>query len=296
MDTSKTRQGELFLLGEILLWSVFPIVTLLTYNSLKPLSSLALSTFLASVFFGLILTKKGLWHEILIPGIFGQIIYPALFIGVFFYILNYTGLKHTTAGNASLVGQMEIFFSYLLFNVWKKESLDRKHLFGIGLMLVGAGFILLPKSTHFAWGDGIILLSTLFAPMGNFYQQKLRKKISAYTIMFWRSFLSFPIILAVALITRQGFSLPELYQSLWLIILSGVFLMGASKIFWIEAIHRIPVVKANALACIRPLLTLLLAYFFLKEIPTLWQILALLPLGAGVVLLTRPVRQATTQT
>ena len=114
--------------------------------------------------------------------------------------------------------------------------------------------------------------------------------------MFWRSFLSFPIILAVALITRQGFSLPELYQSLWLIILSGVFLMGASKIFWIEAIHRIPVVKANALTCIRPLLTLLLAYFFLKEIPTLWQILALLPLGAGVVLLTRPVRQATTQT
>ena len=39
------------------------------------------------------------------------------------------------------------------------------------------------------------------------------------------------------------------------------------------------------------ILTLSLAYFFLKEIPTLWQILALLPLGAGVVLLTRPVRQ-----
>ncbi len=291
MDISKSRQGELFLLGEILLWSIFPIVTLLTYNSLTPLSSLALSTFFASVFFGLILTKKGLWREILIPGILGQIIYPALFIGVFFYILNFTGLKYTTAGNASLVGQMEIFFSYLLFNVWKKENLDRNHLVGIFLMLVGACFILLPKSTHFAWGDGIILFSTLFAPMGNFYQQKLRKKISAYTIMFWRSFLSFPVILAVALITGQGFSLPEFYRSFWLIILSGIFLMGISKILWIEAIHRVSVVKANALACIRPLFTLILAYFFLKEIPTLWQIVALLPLAAGVILLTRPIKQ-----
>ena len=291
MNLSSARKGELFLFGEILLWSTFPIITLITFGNLQALSSLALSTFFASLFFGIILTKKGLWKEAFLPGVFKQLLYPAIFIGIIFYSLNYIGLKYTTAGNASLVGLMEVFFSYLLFNVWKKENLNKSHLAGIGLMVTGAALVLLPKNSGLALGDGVILLSTAFAPLGNYFQQKLRKKISAYSIMFWRSFLSFPVILTFAFFAGQDFSAQEFYGSLWLLLLTGILLMGLSKIFWIEAIHRISVVKANGLACIRPLFTLVLAFFLLHEIPTLWQILALVPLGGGVVLLTKPARE-----
>jgi drug/metabolite transporter (DMT)-like permease len=288
---NETRKGEIYILSEAVLWSLFPVITLLSFNSLKPLASLTLSYATAGLFFAGVLTYKKLWHEIFIKHAFLDVLRGALIIAVLSYFLQFLALKHTTAGNAAVILQMEIFFSYLVFNVWKKEYLDSKHIFGALLMLFGALVVLLPKSSHVNSGDYILLLAAALSPFGNIFQQRARKTISSYSVIFLRTLISLPIILVAAIFLRQGFSLSEIKNSWWLIAINGVFLFGLSKILWLEAIHRISVVKANAITCIGPLFTIIFAYFLLKQSPTVWQLLAILPLAIGVIILTKPTKK-----
>ncbi len=284
---TETKKGELYILSETLLWGLFPVITLLSFNTLKPLASLALSSLVAAIFFACVITYKKLWHEVFNKKAFLDILWGTFFIGIVFYLLQFIGLKYTTAGNAALVSLMEIFFSFLVFNLWKKEYLDGPHVFGAILMLCGALIVLLPKSSHVHGGDFIILLSTVAAPLGNIFQQRARKTVSSYTVMFLRNALSFPVILVLAMFVGQGFSVADVSKTFWILLINGIFLLGVSKILWLEAIHRIPVVKANAINCIGPLFTLLFAYIFLKQSPTLWQLLAIIPLFFGVIIITK---------
>jgi drug/metabolite transporter (DMT)-like permease len=75
--------------------------------------------------------------------------------------------------------------------------------------------------------------------------------------------------------------------SLPLLFLNGFFLMGLSKILWIEAIHRVPIAKAISLSAVSPLFTLGFAYSLLGEVPTAFQIAGVIPMIAGVCLLMR---------
>jgi drug/metabolite transporter (DMT)-like permease len=68
---------------------------------------------------------------------------------------------------------------------------------------------------------------------------------------------------------------------------NGIFIFGLSKILWVEAIHRIPITKTISLACIQPLLTMIFAYFFLRQSATVVQLLSLVPMAVGMLLLTR---------
>jgi drug/metabolite transporter (DMT)-like permease len=70
--------------------------------------------------------------------------------------------------------------------------------------------------------------------------------------------------------------------------MSGIVIFGLSKVFWLEGIFRISVTKAISLSSISPVLTICFAYFLLSEVPTLTQIVALVPAIFGIYLLTRP--------
>ena len=170
---------------------------------------------------------------------------------------------------------MEIFFSYLLFNVWKKENFSKTQALGALLMVAGALLVLFPKSNaaSFNTGDLLILCAVAFGPVGNYFQQKLRKKVSTDSTLFIRYLLSLP-------------SMGSLLKSLPFLLIFGLVMLGANNILWLEAIHRISVTKAISLVSLSPFFTLLFAFFLLKEVPSYWQLLSLVPLGLGVILLT----------
>ncbi len=60
----KERQGELFIVTEAILWSLFPVVTVLSYISVSPIVSLAWSTLFAALFFVCVVLLKHSWHEL----------------------------------------------------------------------------------------------------------------------------------------------------------------------------------------------------------------------------------------
>ena len=287
MKFSETEKGDLNIIFQAIMWSAFPIITILSFKNLAPIASLAYSSVFLVISFGILIVVRGKTREIFIPAIWKYIPLVTLFITIFYYGLYYTGLKYTTAGNASIVALTEIFFSYLLFNVWKKEFFSAAHTIGAVLMLVGTIIILYPKQgVNFHAGDFFILIAAMSAPLGNFYQQKLRKLISSETLVFLRSLLAIPVFFALAFALKASVPLATVQKSFWFLAFNGIIILGVSKYMWMEGIHRMSVTKANALSSIAPLFTLLFAFWFFGQVPTARQLLAFIPMALGLVLLT----------
>lgn len=285
INFTEEKQGELIIFTEAFLWGLFPVITVLSLSAISPLASLGLSTSFAVLFFGLIITIKGKWKEIKNKESFKDILLATLFCGILYYFLYFIGLKYTTAGNASIIALTEIFFSFLLFHIWKKEYISIFHILGSSLMIVGAVIVLYPNFSHFNFGDILILIAAFLAPFGNFFQRKARKNVSSESILFLRSLISAPVIIFLAILTKN-FNLAHLNYSLILfLIINGFFILGLSKILWLEGIHRISVTKANALNSLAPVITLIFAWIILHNQPTKFQLLSFLPMFFGILFL-----------
>lgn len=287
MSLSETRKGEIYIYAMVLLWSLFPIITQLSYASISPLVSLGWSLIFAALFFALVLTIKKSWGKLKDLSIYKDILLGTLFLGVIFYVLFYLGLKSTSAGNASLVALMEVFFSYLFFNFWKKEYISFGHTLGAIFMVLGAAIILFPQIGKFHSGDWLILLATACAPFGNYYQQKARKNTTSEVVLFIRTLVSIPIVFIIAKVFYPHASLVHVGKSLVFLLINGILLLGLTKIFWVEAIHRISVTKAISLSSLEPIFVLFFAYLILGQIPTKLQLLSFIPLAIGLYILTK---------
>jgi drug/metabolite transporter (DMT)-like permease len=281
------RKGELFIFGETLLWSVFPIVTVLSYANLPPLQSLAWSTLFAAIFFAVLISFKQRWAELYNLSAFVDILWGTFFIGIVFYLFYFYGLKYTTVGNASVLALMEVVYSYLFFNIWKKEYISPKRISGVLLMLLGAFIVLRPSfGGTFNFGDLLIFIGVAAAPFGNYFQRRARQKVSSETILFVRSLIAAPVIFILCYVFGSGTTFLSIKAAFWLLVFNGFFLFGLTKLFWLEGIHRILVVKANALHSIGPLFTLLFAWLFLGQPPTVFQLIAFIPFFVGIILLS----------
>ncbi|MCK9272166.1 DMT family transporter [Candidatus Gracilibacteria bacterium] len=279
------RKGEIFIFFEALLWSLFPIVTILSLNTLSPITSLAWSTFFASIFFGITLYLKGNFREIKNKESLKDNLIGTFILGILYYCLFFFGLRYTTAGNASIIALSEIFFSFLFFNILKKKHLPVIHILGAIFTLSGAMIILAPNFTHFKLGDLLVLLAAMVAPIGNHFMLKAREKVSSENIMFIRSIISTPILFIIGYLLNISLKISN-FNSLLFLVINGFLLLGLSKILWLESIKRISVVKAGSLSSISPFFTLIIAWLVLDNIPNYNQLFAIIPMFIGIILLS----------
>jgi len=282
MERTKEQQGEIYILSGAILWSLFPIITILSLTSVPPIVALAWSTLFSVLFFAVVMGVKRSWHELSMRGAYKDILLTTLCSGICYYFLFFFGLQYTSAGNAALLAATEILFTYLFFRFGRKDSLSGHHTIGAFLMLIGAAVVLYPNFKEFHRGDMLIILACAIAPIGNFFQQRARKSVGSETIMLVRSSVSAAVIFLVVYFSGLSSSLFTIKPSLFLLIVNGFLLLGLTKLFWLEGIHRISVTKAIALANISPLLTLFFAWLLLRDVPTVWQLSALVPMFFGI--------------
>ncbi|MDD5041335.1 MAG: DMT family transporter [Candidatus Peribacteraceae bacterium] len=286
------RQGEVNVLLSTLLSSALPVVIILSFTNLPPLFSAGMSTLFAGGFFACLLTLKREWPFLLRCTAWRDILLATFFIGIAGYGCYFLGLKYTTAGNAAILSTTEVFFSFLILGLLlRHEPLLPRTVAGAVCMVCGALLILLPKGTGaWQWGNLLILLSAALAPFGNRYAQRARKVVSTNVIMFCRSIISGGCLLLLALTFEQTPTHEAVFASLAFLLANGFLLLGLSVSLWVEAIHLIPITKAVAMVSILPLCTLLVAWLVLHETPSVLQIASLLPIAAGMFLLTKPAR------
>jgi len=289
---TKEREGELLMLGVSVFESWFPILSILSLSAIGALHTYAFALLISLFFFLLIIIKKKLFKELSKPQVYRPLFLTSFWITSLF-VLIFIGMRYTTAGNVSVIIFLQLFFSYMYFNVLGKEKLDWVHSIGAFMMGVGAIIVLFPEELAFNKGDWLILLAAAIAPIANLYSQRARKFCSSELILGFRTFFALPLIAFLAWYFEPRLSLEAFQTALPYVLFIGLFIFGLSKIFWMEALHRISITKVSAMVALVPVLTLLFAYLYLNEVPELRKLIGIFPILLGGYLLTKPLNKST---
>lgn len=286
---TKQREGELYMVGLALLESWFPILSIVAIQQIGPLHTYAFSLFASLFFFLFIMIRKNLFEELKNRAAYKDLWLTSFWITTLFIFI-FLGMQYTTAGNMSVIIFLQVLFSYLYFNVFGDEQMDGVHTFGAVLMGIGALIILVPEEVNLNRGDLLIMIGAAIAPIANFYSKQTRTHCSSETILGFRTFVAFPVIALLAWILEPEVGYDTVISSLPYVLLIGILVFGVSKIFWMEALHRISITKLSAMVAIIPMLTLFFAYLYLDEVPTVRQLFGIVPVLVGGYFLTKPLK------
>lgn len=285
---TREREGELYMIALALLESWFPILSIVAMQHIGALYTYAFALMFSLFFFLVVMKRKNRFIELKNTEAYKDLLLTTFWITTLF-VLIFLGMQYTTAGNMSVIIFLQVLFSYLYFNVFGSDKMDKIHTIGAFIMAGGALIILFPNELTLNKGDLLIMLGAAIAPIANYYSKRTRIHCSSETILGFRTMVSLPVILLMAWMFEPALNAENVLKSLPYVLLIGFLILGLSKIFWMEALHRTSITKLSALLAIIPVLTLFFAYIYLNEIPEFRQLLGILPVLIGGYLLTKPI-------
>ncbi|MCK4636188.1 MAG: DMT family transporter [Candidatus Moranbacteria bacterium] len=284
---SQERKGELILLIEIIIWSTLPIISKFSFLGVSPIISASISSLLAGVFFLFIFIYQKRWHELKNNFDWKNIILLSIALTITFAFL-FTGTKDTTAGNTAILSQLEVFFTFLVISIiFRKEKIFYHHVIGAAFMILGVIIIYYSKNFSLNLGDIFVIISVFFGAFCSLFAKKALEKTSVISVMMARSFLLGIFLFILAIIFKQTPTFQEFKISFPFLLLNSFLIFGVSRTLMYKVFTLIPVTKAISLKAIYPLFTLIFSYFLLAEIPTIWQVMSIIPFFIGTFLLTR---------
>ena len=286
---TREREGELLMVGLSILEAWFPILSIVAMSYVGALHTYMYSLIIAFFFYMAIMYKRKRFSELKNKAAYKDLLLTTFWITLIFTLI-FIGMRYTTAGNMAVIVFLQVLFSYLYFNVLGKEKMDRLHLFGAILMTIGALVILIPDDMQFNKGDWLILASAAMAPIVNLYQKRAREYCSAETILGFRTVVGFPFVALLAYFLEPAVTYDNFLLALPYIFLIATGIYVAAKIMWIEALNRITITKLSAMLALLPVFTLILAYFYLDEVPEARQIMGIIPVLIGGYMLTKPMK------
>lgn len=282
---NETR-GILYAWVFAMLEGFFPILSIFILKYMGSLYAYTFSITIAMVFFMFYLLFKHKLHELVRKEALYDLFMTAFLINLVF-VLIFTGLRFTTAGNMSVIIIMQLFFAYLYFNVFGSEKLGTVPTIGAFLMAVGGIVVVFPKDFVVNIGDLLILLASAIAPVANVYQKRAREHVSSETILAFRNAVAIPVLLALAYFFEHTISKEQLADALPFILLNGILVFTLAKILWIESLHFTSITKLSAMVSLIPVFTLVFAYLIFGDMPTSRQLLGIIPVIMGSILISQ---------
>ncbi len=282
---SNERVGELMVGGETVLYSLFPILIAYTTKLMPPILFAGLSTLVAAVALFVYMFVKRETKKIKDLRTIKYAVGVAMFIIIIPAILIFVGSSKTSGINTSILLQSEIFFTFVICGIFTNESITFRKILGAILMAAGALFILFNGTFAVNSGDLLIIAGTLFYPIGNIIAKKALAFSTPSVILFIRSLLG-GIVLLIISSQFEKWTLPleQIISNNYLFILAnGVLIYAVSKVFWYESIKRIDISKAILISIgAYPAISLLFAFLFLREVPTIFQTVGLIVILFGI--------------
>ncbi len=286
---------DLALLGAALSWGINVPLTKLALREIDPLAFNALRFPLSVLCVGLLALREprqaqpgnqvglsafGLWWRVALLGLGGHFVYQVTFV---------SGIDHTTAGNTALLISTSPIWVALLANVLGLERLSRGAWVGLGTAFVGASLIAMAKPAvevggleGSLWvGNVLVVFSACMWAMYTVGSKPLLRHIAPLALAF-RS-------MAVAVLPMVLVAVPQLLTTDWAgltwvvwlgVAFSGVFSSGLAYAMWNVGIRHVGPSHTAVFTNLVPVLTLILGFFWLGEVPVPLQLF-----GGGLVLL-----------
>jgi len=287
--TQKSEEtiGVLLVLISIFFFGLHPIVSKYTLKTINPLFLGAMSILFGFIIPMFVLIKKKRIKRLIKKENVLYLFFIAFFGSVFAFGLFFIGAGMTSGINASLLLQSEPLYSTLLGFFILKESVGKKQLFAMFLIIIGMSVILYNGTLSINYGDVLILLAPLGFQISHTIVKKVIKRIGTYTTVTGRFLYALPIFLVLSTIfgSNQFEVLLDPFY-LGLILFIGIS-EGLGYILWIEAIKRINLSKATTLVSPYPILSVIFAWFILSELPSIYQITGLISVIIGMYIIGR---------
>jgi drug/metabolite transporter (DMT)-like permease len=291
---SEETVGVILVLVSILFYGLEPIISKYTVNTVNPLFTAAISVLFASIIPFFILANKGMLKELVNRDNMLYLFLISFFGTVVALVLFLLGVGLTSGISASLLLQIEPVYSALIGFFMLREAIGKRQVFAMFLVIVGVGVIFYNGSLQINYGDILVLATPLFYQLSHLVVKKVMKKIEEDVIVAGRFLYAAPILLLLSTLAganQFGVLLQPLYFSL-LLFLGVSWALG--YILWVKAIKRINLSKATVLVAPYPILSVILAWFVLSEVPTAYQIggFALIIIGIYATGKTRSEKRA----
>ncbi len=272
----------MFMVAETSLYALFPIIVAYVTKVMPPILFAGVSTLVAAVFLGIYLLATRGFKNLEIKKLRKHILIVTIFIVVLPSIFIFWGSSITSGLNTAILLQSEMFFAIFICGFFACESITWNKILAAILIVSGSLLVMYEKGGEVNYGDLLIILGTVFLPIGNIYAKKALELTNPALLLFARSFLGGIVLILISFIFEHS------YQSLWpdllknypLILINGAVVYCLSKLLWYEGLKRIEISEASLISLgIYPIISMILAIIFLNETPLPKHII-----GLGVIL------------
>jgi drug/metabolite transporter (DMT)-like permease len=292
-ETGPTRtpvRTDLMLLLMVGIWAVNYSAVKVALAELPPLALNAVRFPLASVAVWAVLRAQG---QVPLPrradgaavvalGVLGNVVYQLLFI---------FGIDRTRAGNASLLFAGTPILTALIAAAAFREHLPRRvwagvlaSVAGMALVIVGSGEALGMGSETLA-GDLILLGASVAWAAYSVGSQPLIGRYGPVAVTAWTLWAGTPVLLVLGLPPLLAHDLAGLGALVWgSVLFSGVLGIGIAYLIWYHGVRHIGSTRTATYSNLVPVLAVLVAWGWLGEVPTVWQVAGAAVIIGGVTL------------
>lgn len=276
--------GELFMLGQMFFYGLYPILINYGVKFIPPLQFSAYAVLISVPFFLLLSLLRREFSQIFLKKAWPYLIGITFLIVIIPQASIFWATSKTSSINTALLLQMELLWATLICPFFG-EKLSGKRVLGAGFVLLGGAFILFKGGSAINIGDLVIFFVSGLQVFGNILAKKVMKIVSWSTILLFRMTLGSIFLLTLAYFT-EGLSVPSAEAWPYLLFV-GLAIFGLSKIFWHTGLQKLDVTKATAISNSYPVVSLLFAYFAFGEAPSIYQIGGLIFIAIGLFFMVR---------
>lgn len=279
---------DLMLLAMATIWAINFSVVKYGTRTIPPMAFTGLRVGIcAVVLMGIVLWQRKPWPAardvvvLLLLGVVGNGLYQLLFV---------EGVSRTRAGNAALIVAAAPGFIAVASRLRGIERASRRVLAGIALSIVGVGFVVLGSSgsnrqDNTLLGSLLVFSGVLCWTAYTIGLQPLTKRIDQIQLAAIAMVGgTFPLIVTTT---------PAIMHTDWSrVTWAGWAAMGYASVismvigymFWYRGLRVLGPTRTASYSNLQPVIALVVAWIFLNEVPTAWQIVGVGTIMSGVLL------------
>jgi drug/metabolite transporter (DMT)-like permease len=218
---------------------------------------------------------------LLVLGIIGNGVYQLLFV---------EGVSRTRAGNAALIVAAAPGFIAVVSRMRGIERASRRVLSGIALSIVGVGFVVLGSSGSSAkentfLGSLLVFSAVLCWTAYTVGLQPLTKRVDHVQLAGIAMVGGVIPLLFTTIPAIAATSWGEVSVGGWASVLyASVLSMVVGYLFWYRGLKVLGPTRTASYSNLQPVIALAVAWIFLHEVPTAWQVIGVVTIMSGVLL------------
>ncbi len=217
---------------------------------------------------------------LLVLGIIGNGLYQLLFV---------EGVSRTRAGNAALIVAAAPGFIAVASRMRGLERASRRVLSGIALSILGVGFVVLGSTASSSrentfLGSLLVFSGVLCWTAYTVGLQPLTKRINPIQLAAIPMIGgTIPLFITIPAIIETDWTAVTLGG--WMSMLyASVLSMVVGYLFWYRGLKILGPTRTASYSNLQPVIALTVAWIFLHEVPTPWQIVGVVTIMSGVLL------------